>query len=62
MDTQPIKWRTEPALRGLQSALQRDINGCTDGAYVSIDYGTACALIDVLKQARHSEIKRLELA
>lgn len=62
MDVKPKTWRTEAKLRGLQAVLQRDINGCADGAYVTIDLGTAHALIDVLKQARHTEVAHMEVS
>ena len=56
MDTKPTTWRNEGQLRGLQAAVQRGINGSADGAYVQFDIGTAHALIDALKQARHTEV------
>jgi hypothetical protein len=62
MDTKPSTWRTELQLRGLQASVQAAINCSPDGAYASIDIGTAYALIDALKQTRSFVLEQKEKA
>lgn len=50
------KWRNSHQLAGVQSQVQRAINTCKDGAYVEIDYKTALNVIDIIEQAKHTEI------
>lgn len=51
------KWRGERELRGIQANVQGAINGCRDGAYVDLDYKTAKAVVEIIEQARHTEIQ-----
>jgi hypothetical protein len=60
MGTKPATWRNERQLRGLQASVQSAINGSIDGASVLLDIGTAHALVDALKQARHTEACHME--
>jgi hypothetical protein len=50
-----LNWRTSRQLMGVKSQLTSAINGCTDGAYVSIDLKTARNLSEVCDQAIHTE-------
>ena len=48
-------WRTSNQIRGVRAILTRDINACTDGAYVTIDLKTARNLQEICDQAIHTE-------
>lgn len=48
-------WRHSQQLRGVRSILTRDINLCTDGATVTVDWKTAQNLIEIIDQAIHTE-------
>lgn len=55
MNTNPSQWRNERQIRGLQSQIQGAINASENGAYIEIDITTGRAIIDICKQARHTE-------
>ena len=50
-----LKWRTDRQLIGVQAQVQAAINSCSDGATVELDLKTAKNVIEVIKQARHTE-------
>jgi hypothetical protein len=50
-----VPWRTSKQIQGVASVLKRDINCCTDGAYVMIDWKTARNLLEICAQAKHTE-------
>lgn len=52
-----IKWRSSRSLRGVQAQLQKHMNLCHDGASVWIDYGLASTLLEVIEQAKRTEIE-----
>ena len=55
MKDDQIKWKSERQLRGVQANVQAALNRCRNGAYVTIDCTTARAIVEALKQARHTE-------
>lgn len=59
MPVPPKKWRNERQLRGIQANVQGGLNACIDGATVEIDYTTAKAVIEIIEQARHTELGHL---
>ena len=48
-------WRTSAQVRGYRSALQAAINASHAGAYAVIDLATARALVQICRQAEHTE-------
>ena len=48
-------WRTSAQVRGYRSALQAAINASDDGASAVIDLATARALVQICRQADHTE-------
>lgn len=42
-------------IAGYRSQVKAAINGCQDGAYVTIDLKTAHAILDICDQAIHAE-------
>jgi hypothetical protein len=49
-------WRSSNQLRGVQASLQQAITSCEDGANVTIDLKTAYNLLEVIRQAKHTEV------
>jgi hypothetical protein len=56
----PFPWRNARQIGGVQSNLQGAINQCTDGAYVTLDIKVAHNLIDICRQAKHTETNHEE--
>lgn len=55
--TEPqLKWRNAQQLRGYLGQLRTAILQSKDGAYVTIDMKTAEALVEILRQAIHTEV------
>jgi hypothetical protein len=54
-ESKTLKWRNSAQLRGVRSQVQAAINACTDGASVALDLTTALNVIEVIKQAEHTE-------
>lgn len=50
-----LKWRGSQQIAGYIAQLTHAINTCEDGAYVQIDLRTANCLVEICKQAQHTE-------
>lgn len=49
-------WKTSRQLRGYRANLVRAINGCTDGAEITLDIEAAKKLVEIIDQAIHTEV------
>lgn len=51
-----FRWRTSRSIAGIQANLQGSINQSNDGATVYLDLATAKALVEICRQAKHTEV------
>jgi len=51
----PFKWRTSKQIGGVEGTLQRAINLCDNGAEITLDITTAHNLLEIARQAKHTE-------
>ena len=48
-------WRSGNQIRGVRAQLQAEINLCRNGSEITLDLTTAHSLIEICRQAAHTE-------
>lgn len=48
-------WRSGNQIRGVRAQLQGEINPCRNGSEITLDLTTAHSLIEICRQAAHTE-------
>ncbi len=49
-------WRNSKQIAGMEGILQRAVNNCEDGATVTLDITSARNLLEIVRQAKHTEV------